>query len=206
MDRHQGLSDGVFAIAMTLLVLDIKLPAGLSDDITNARLTAELWQSVRPSFLTYLLSFFVIGSQWMAHHEMFHDIRLVDRRMGSYNLQYLLVIAVMPFPSSVLADHGDLPVAVALYAVAIGLGGLLRARMQSYAVNNDLLKPSVDVAAWRKDTRAAVFFGLLFVGSAGVAYVRYWFAYVLWVVVLGGWAVLSRSGVWGLLRDRFARR
>jgi uncharacterized membrane protein len=206
VDRHQGLSDGVFAIAMTLLVLDIKLPADLPENPTNDVLTAALRQDVLPSVATFLLSFFVIGSQWLAHHEMFHDIRQVDRRMGVYNLQYLLVIAVMPFPSSVLADHGNRPVAVALYAIAIGLGGLLRARMQWHALNNDLLKPTVDPAAWRKDTWSAVFFGGLFVVSAAVAYVQYWFAYVLWVVVLGGWALISRTGVWGVLRDRFGRK
>lgn len=206
VDRHQGLSDGVFAIAMTLLVLDIKLPAFPENvDVTETLLQQALLEHARGPFLTYLLSFFVIGTQWLAHHEMFHDIRQVDRRMGIFNLQYLLVIAVMPFPSSVLAEHGDVPVAIAMYAVTIGLGGLLRARMQAYALANDLLKPTVNPVDWRNDTRAAVFFGCLFLVSAGAAFIHYWLAYVLWVVVLGGWALVSRTGVWGLLRDRFTR-
>lgn len=194
----------MFAIAMTLLVLDVKIP-DLGEHVTEAQLVFALQHDALPAFLAYLLSFYVIGSQWLAHHEMFEDIAYADRRLSLFNMQYLLLIAVMPFPSFLLAKYGDLPLGTAIYAVAVGAGGLGRARMQAYAAKTELLKPNVDRAAWRKDTISAFAFGTLFILSAGLAFIRPWLTYVSWVVVLGGWALLSRSGIFGLIRDRYRR-
>ena len=206
LGRHHGLSDGVFSIAMTLLVLDIKLPDVPSDfKMTEAYLFNFLTADSLSHFATFILSFYVIGSQWLAHHEMFDSIEYTDRRLLLFNLQYLMVIAVMPFPSALLANYGSESIAVAVYAVAIGLGGLLRARIQWYASATGLLKQDVDGKAWRKDTISAMAFGVLFVLSAGLAFISPIVAYASWFVVLGGWAVLSRSGIFGLLVDRFRR-
>ncbi|WP_163571838.1 TMEM175 family protein [Fodinicola feengrottensis] len=202
LGRHHGLSDGVFSIAMTLLVLDIKIPQNLS----SQAMVEALNKTALPAFATFILSFYVIGSQWMAHHEMFHDIGYADRRMSLFNLQYLLVIAVMPFPSYLLANYGGQPIAVAIYAISIGLGGLMRARLQWYALSNNLLKAGVDPKAWRKDAINAVVFGLVFICSAALAYISPIATYACWFVVLGGWAVLSRTGVFGVLKQRFGRK
>jgi uncharacterized membrane protein len=114
-ERLNALSDGVFAIAMTLLVIDLKVP-----DLTGAeesRLPAELRSQVG-SYLAYALSFYVIGQMWLAHHRMFRHIKTTDSRLLRINLLMLMVIAAVPFPTSLLGRYGGQTWGVVPYAAA----------------------------------------------------------------------------------------
>src|SRR3978361_1320720 len=109
--RLEMFSDGVFAIAITILILDLKAP----DDTTHLlRSLLALW----PSYLGYILSFLLIGLLWVNHHVMFEHIETADRLLMFLNTVLLLVVAFVPFATSVLAStfrtgHGQ-NVAVAL--------------------------------------------------------------------------------------------
>jgi uncharacterized membrane protein len=98
-DRLEIFSDAVIAIAITLLVLDIKVP-----NAKDGQLAHDLWQKW-PSYVAYVLSFAVIGIMWVSHHSMFERIHHVDRRLLFYNLWLLLGIAFLPFPTALLADY-----------------------------------------------------------------------------------------------------
>jgi uncharacterized membrane protein len=95
--RLETFSDGVFAIAATLLILDVKLPQGGS--VTHGLL--DIW----PSYLAYALAFVTIGIMWINHHTVFRQIARVDRTFLTINIFFLMVIAFVPFPTRVLAEH-----------------------------------------------------------------------------------------------------
>jgi hypothetical protein len=98
--RLEAFSDGVFAIAITLLVLEIAVPHVEHDaSLTNALL--DLW----PSYFGYAVSFITIGVMWINHHHMFKDIERVDHGLLALNLLLLICISFVPFPTAVLAEY-----------------------------------------------------------------------------------------------------
>jgi len=113
--RLLTLADGIFAIAMTLLVLDLRLPDG-----SNADLATQL-VGLRSAFLTFVISFVVLGVFWFAHHQTFHFLVRVNRTLVWLSIGFFLGVALVPFVASVLGAHPDDPIALILYGGAIGL-------------------------------------------------------------------------------------
>jgi uncharacterized membrane protein len=101
--RLEAFSDGVFAIAITLLVLEIKVP-GAGEILATGGLWSALGQRW-PNYVGYVLSFLVIGVMWANHHSLFEYIRRVDRSLMLANLLLLMGVGFLPFPTAVLADH-----------------------------------------------------------------------------------------------------
>jgi uncharacterized membrane protein len=96
--RVEAFSDGVFAIAITLLVLEISVDPG--DFGHLARALADQW----PSYVAYVTSFLTVGSIWIAHHTLFAQLRYVDPVLLRINLMLLMVTAFLPFPTGVVAE------------------------------------------------------------------------------------------------------
>ncbi|SRR6266498_2181130 len=112
--RIEAFSDGVFAIAITLLVLGIKLP-----QIPRELVASQLWPKLLelwPSLLSYILSFVIVGVYWVAHHVMFNYIRRADRTLLWLNLAFLMCISFIPFPAAILGEYGYEQFAVIIYA------------------------------------------------------------------------------------------
>jgi uncharacterized membrane protein len=125
-ERITAFSDGVYAIAITLLVLDLRLP-DLPASATADELTAALFE-LSPKLFAYALSFAVIGFLWITHHRLFAFIRRYDSTLLWLNLLVLLFVALLPFPTVVLGGYGHLAPAVILYAstfVLISMSQLL---------------------------------------------------------------------------------
>lgn len=120
--RLEAFSDGVLAVAITLLVFQVSLPTIPTGDL--ARALFHLW----PSYASYALSFAIIGIIWVNHHVMFDRVATVDRTVLFLNLGLLMTVAFLPFPTAVLADYvhkggADSHVAAALYSVNMtGIG------------------------------------------------------------------------------------
>ena len=100
-DRVEAFSDGVFAIAITLLVLEVHVPATAEVDARGGLLPAltHAW----PSYLSYLATFLTIGVIWLNHHGVFAKIRRVDRTLQWWNLVLLLTVSFTPFPNALVA-------------------------------------------------------------------------------------------------------
>jgi fumarate reductase subunit D len=111
-DRVLAVSDAIFAIAITLLTLNLQVPAGLR----GADFTRALHQTL-PALGAYVLSFVILGQLWLAHHRIFGVIARVDDAVLVRNLVFLGLIAIMPFPVRLLSDYTRQPVAVAIYAL-----------------------------------------------------------------------------------------
>src|SRR6478672_3367066 len=97
--RLEAFSDGVFAVGITLLAIDLKIPPVADGDLERA-----LWAST-PRVLTFVLSFLIVGVYWVAHHSMLDFWRRVDRTGLWLNNLTLMFVCVLPYPASVLAAH-----------------------------------------------------------------------------------------------------
>src|SRR5438067_8565761 len=116
-NRMEALIDGIFAVALTLLVLDIKLPEGVSYSTND-----ELWKrlvELERHFAIYAISFVVIAIYWVAHHVQFHYVRYTDRRLIWINMLFLLLISFLPFATDLVGDHEDLILPCEIYGVTL---------------------------------------------------------------------------------------
>jgi uncharacterized membrane protein len=145
--RVEAFSDAVFAIAITLLVLEIRVPQPDLTSHGSALLSALL--SLWPSYLGYLISFVTIGIVWVNHHSMFVLIRRPDRYFLLLSVFFLMCVAFLPFPTAILAEYLSEPkgrrVAVATYSASFVLIALANNALWWYAVREGrLLDPNAD--------------------------------------------------------------
>jgi uncharacterized membrane protein len=151
-NRTVALSDGVFAIALTLLILNVAHPGGGS--------FGDRVSDVAPALGAYALSFAVIGMLWMRHHALWRDMRRIDGRLVTLNLVYLGLIAFIPYPTGLLSDQGDVSFSVVVYAATLSLTAFVAAGTRVYCSRRGLLKPgsiSASEAASRPFIVAGVF-------------------------------------------------
>jgi uncharacterized membrane protein len=188
--RLEALSDGVIAIAATLLVLEIAQPEVHGDDNLFDAIVHQ-W----PSYVAYLVSFTVIGLIWIAHHSMFERITWVDRPLLFQNLLLLLGIGFIPWPTSVLAEYirdggFDASVATALYSLTMTLIGFVFVAMWAHLVRHpELTADSVTGSQLRRSLRLAWVSPVVYGFTIGLAF-------------LSPYACLV---VYGLLAAYFAR-
>ena len=127
ISRLVGFSDGVIAIAITLLILNIEVPTATDPTGVATALFAE-----RGDVLSYVLSFLVIGNYWTGHHVMFQWIDRQDHRLLWINLLFLLCVAFIPFPTALLGETIS-TITVSVYAATLTLTGILSAGLWWYA-------------------------------------------------------------------------
>ena len=147
--RIEAFSDGVFAIAATLLVLELKVPHVEPGELGGTLLGN--W----PSYATYVVSFLVIGIIWVNHHAVLERIRKVDRPLLFLNLVFLMAVAVIPFPTALLAEYlkagHDEHLAAAVYGGSMTLMGVTFGSIWAHAVlSGDLLHEGIDPARARR--------------------------------------------------------
>jgi uncharacterized membrane protein len=136
--RLEAFSDGVLAIAITLLVIEIRPP-----EVHGEGLARALWQQW-PSYVAYLVSFLTIGVVWLNHHRIFQQVQLVDGPLLMLNLNLLLWAALIPFPTAVVAEYlgeGGEPArtAVAVYGAVFLLLGLSFGALFAWVTHDDRL-------------------------------------------------------------------
>jgi uncharacterized membrane protein len=140
--RIEAFSDGVFAIAITLLVLDLRVPLREFDNLWLG--IVHQW----PSYLAYVTSFLTIGGIWLAHHGLFHRLRYVDNRVMRINLLLLMFASFLPYPTRLVAEALDSEsaerAAVVFYGLTLlAISTLFGALWATVARNRDLLKRDV---------------------------------------------------------------
>lgn len=146
-DRLMIFSDAVFAIAMTLLVIDLKVPQDAS---------STAWDVIvdqASAFFAYALSFTIIAINWMAHHRKFRVIRAHDGGLMALDLVLLFFVAFVPFPTSLLSEYGSQTAAVVLYAFVVGLLSVLQYAVWSYAWRHGFVDKKVDLELYRFNRR-----------------------------------------------------
>jgi uncharacterized membrane protein len=142
LNRFEAFSDGVFAIAMTLLVIEIKVP-DLSQATASTAINALIHTA--PHILSYITSFLVIGVLWLNHHALFHLLKRVDRIVLTINLVLLMCIAFIPFPTALIGEYGKLQPIVMFYGLTLSLTGIVYNALWFYVVRQYLWShPQVD--------------------------------------------------------------
>ena len=190
-DRIVNLSDGVFAIAITLLILDIRVP-DLPENLVAGELPGELL-SLWPKYLGYFLSFVGISTFWMIHHSIFRPITDYHRSLHYLNFLFLMLVAFVPFPTSLLGEYGNHQLPVAVYAATLAVGRLLLTAIHWYSTRDDRLLGEA------QDPRTVRFFlirGLtipaIFLLSIGISFFSVSAAVWSWLVMLAVDAVIVR--------------
>jgi uncharacterized membrane protein len=150
-NRIIGFSDGVFAIAITLLVLTIDVPANLTSEEVNRFLWAAL-----PQVLIYATSFMVIGTFWVRHYRMFAMCRAVDGRVLALNLVLLAFVSLLPFPTDLLDFEDQSPSAAIAFSAVAGAATLCELGLWRHLHRHrDLLLPDIpeelikELRTWR---------------------------------------------------------
>ena len=130
--RITAFSDGVFSIAITLLVLNLHVPT------VPGKLLDQL-RTQWPSLLSYLLSFVIVGIYWVAHHNMFHYIKRSDRPFLWINILLLMCVAFIPFPAGLLGQYSGQRISLITYASSLILTNLMLSLLWWYATSNHRL-------------------------------------------------------------------
>jgi uncharacterized membrane protein len=174
--RIVAFSDGVFAIAITLLVLAINVP----DELPGESLGEALWGQ-RQDLLAYALSFAVIGRFWLVHHRFFSEVTAFDGRLLVLNMFYLAWIVLIPFSSEVLGDHGGEAAAIVLYAANLSGVVLTGLWMAADARNAGLTR--IDAAAHHEQRYRSLYIAAVFLASIPVALVAPGIAPFMWLAL-----------------------
>jgi uncharacterized membrane protein len=177
--RIVAFSDGVFAIAITLLVLNLGVDQHVPHD--------DLWPVLREQgqdLFAYALSFAVIGRFWVVHHRFFGDVTGFDGRLIALNLFYLAWIVLIPFSSQVLGDHGGDEAAVILYAV--NLIGVLLAGVLMFADARRAGLSRVSAEEAKVGQRSALIVAAVFLASIPVALLDPHLAPYCWIALFLG--------------------
>ena len=171
--RVEAFSDGVFAIAITLLILEIHVP-----EESGHRLVEGLVRQW-PSYFAYVVSFLVIGVMWVNHHALFGHLAKVDRTLTFLNLLLLMVVAALPWPTALLAGHlrntGDARIAGVIYSGLMVVHAFIYGAIWWYVTRRGhLLRAGVAVEAARA-TRTRFSLGtLVYPATVGLALLSPW--------------------------------
>jgi uncharacterized membrane protein len=126
-DRLVFLTDGVIAIIITILVLDIKVP-----ELGSGQSIADSLSEVRPTFTSFVLSFLLVGMFWTLHRQTFNQVRYTDHNATWLNLIFVLALALVPYASSALGEYSTQATALYLYGAVMIAASLLRLALNAY--------------------------------------------------------------------------
>jgi uncharacterized membrane protein len=181
--RLAALTDGVFAMVMTLLVLGITVPeiapSSLQEELPRRLL--ELW----PKLYTYVLSFIVLGILWAQHNRAFHAIKRSDNALVWLNIVFLMFVALIPFSTSLLGNYETEQISFIIYAINIILAVVIRFIIWTYATGKyRLVDSDISPRLVKLDKLIAIGVLLTFMLVIGVSFINVTAAFYLLVLLL----------------------
>lgn len=177
LERLILFSDAVFAIAITLLVIEIKIP-DIHQDVSDQKLLTALGHLI-PKFIGFLVSFMLIGLYWTVHHRMFGFVTSYDHRIRLMNLVFLFFVALMPFSTGFYSEYAgnelwkqQLKVPLTFYVLNFCAVGFMNYFMWRYITNpkNKLAEPPVDPLVARLAKLRSILVPCIFLCMLPVAY------------------------------------
>lgn len=165
LERLTFFSDAVFAIAMTLLVIEVRLP---ELHVVTERSLAQALADLLPNYIGFIISFLVIGRFWTGHHRLMAMIEAADPALVRANLLLLMAIAFMPFPTAVLSDYSLMRVAIGFYTAYLLLVGLANVLVITVAMRH-LPTGDPDVAEDGRQLRRSMWSPLIIAATGFVA-------------------------------------
>lgn len=150
MERIVFFSDAVFAIAITLLIIEIKVPH-LEENASSRDFSIALLKEI-PKFIGFLFSFFVVGAYWVGHHQIYGHITSWNYGLVWRNVMFLAAIAFMPFATAFYSEYPTRFVPLFLYAANFSAAGFLETWQWRYAAKNRLIDETLSAATVRQHT------------------------------------------------------
>jgi len=182
--RLEALADGIFAVVLTLLVLDIRLPEDVAYP-TNDALWARL-AGLERHFVIYVISFVVIGMYWINHHIQFHFVTRTNRVLIWINLLYLLLVSFLPFATDLIGDHQDLVLPCEIYGATLLLLSFVNfAHVEYLSRHPQFTSPGFTPEVTASIRRRIAFFGVVPLVSMGIAFFSTHLALYVYLLLVG---------------------
>jgi uncharacterized membrane protein len=192
--RLEAFSDGVIAILITIMVLELKVPAG-----AEWRSLVDHDSHLTGVFLAYVLSFIYIGIYWNNHHHMMHTVDHVNGRILWANLHLLFWLSLVPFTAAWVGEHGHVaPAPTALYGIDLFCAGVAYVILQSEIIRSQGAYSKLAKLIGRdlKGKSSAI----LYAAAIPLAYVNEWISFGIYVLTAAIWLVPDRR-IEGKLKD-----
>ncbi len=185
--RLEAFSDGVIAIIITIMILELKLP-NLNRESSNAHMVAYL-RSLAPYFFTYVFSYMMIGIFWTNHHHMFHLPENTDETLLWLNFVFLFALSLIPFATAIVGASPLLPLSAAIYGFVLLLTTISFAMMRNYTIRNKLVHVDKDrslrLKIFKLSVRArtkSLIGAAVYLLAVGLAYANIYVAYILLII------------------------
>ena len=176
-----ALSDGVYAFALTLLVLDLKAPE--VPGVTNPELTADLLKQV-PNFIAYIIGFLIVAFFWIIHHRIFHSVTKCDERALMFNFLHLLFISLTPYVASLIGHYEGDRIATIVFSANLGLASLSLNMLGLYVLGKEEWRTDEADGTWVTMPWWTIYAGpILALVSILVSWVRLDLALLLWLLL-----------------------
>jgi uncharacterized membrane protein len=180
--RVETFCDGVFAIIITILVLEIKVPAIQNRTDVNELMASLL--AIVPKFLSWIISFFMVCIIWVNHHRIFESISRITHRLFWYNAFLLLCCAYIPFPTALMGDYPQNPLSFCIFGIVMGMMGLGFTLIRWTVVKEKLIVNTDHALKFKKDNLKSFIYGcLLYFIGAGLTWVHPIFAIIIFCFI-----------------------
>jgi uncharacterized membrane protein len=182
-ERLLALSDGVVAIALTLLVLELKVPALTAAHADSAGDLFSALKQDNDQLISYVVSFYVIAQFWLTHHRVFRVITGHSEGLAWWNFAFLFTITLIPFTSGLLGEYADNPLAVDIFAANILVASLASQATSRFVRHKGLLSQARNPAAARAGVIRAFSVAAIMAVSMAVAWWNADYAKDLWFLI-----------------------
>lgn len=186
-NRLEAFSDGVIAIIITIMILELKLP-----DLSKDTLTGEIWKHLNhllPYFTTYAFSFMMIAIFWTNHHHMFHLLDKSDEHLLWQNFIFLFLLSLIPFATAIVGSNPFIPIAPAIYGLVMLLTTLSFTIMRHYSIQKKLVHKDDDKELTRNIFKAsfkartkAIFGTAIYLIAIPLAYINVFISYACFII------------------------
>ena len=188
--RVLAFSDGLFAIAMTLLIVAVAVPHIAPEDSIDE--LADALNDLSSAFVSFFISFAVIGRYWLAHHQFISLLDRMDQAFIGLNLVYLAFIAFLPFPTALLGEYFANPLSIVIYAISVGLVSGMEVVLFRHAYRGQLLRRQPTPDVYRYGVIASLSPLLFFAISIPVAFANTTIAVLIWFLTIPFGRMLDR--------------
>jgi uncharacterized membrane protein len=188
LGRIMAFTDGVMAVAITLLVLNLEVPTVAADELTDALV------DLIPSLVAYLLAFALVGRFWIIHHRLFETLRAFDSTLMTLNLAFLTLIVLVPFSTNLFDKYTDEPIASAVLGATLGLAALTHWLTVAYTLRRGLVHEHHRASNEPLITPVGLGFTALFLLSVPVAFLSPTVAALMWASTILLHYPLGRMG------------
>jgi uncharacterized membrane protein len=180
--RLINFSDAVYAIALTLLALDLRV-VDLQGDVDSPAVMWAALDDLVPQLVAFAVGFLLIAQYWLAHHDFVARLQAFDGRLMALNLAYLGFVAVLPFPTSLIGEYESNPVSAVVFAVALAAVSLAETVLLVHARRAGLLRAELSEPVYRWEVSASLQPAVMFLVTIPIAFIDPTAMLLSWLVL-----------------------